>query len=251
MPPDNTSVAQQVYLITICYDQMVVLNAPIPKAKAEARVKGLFVRIANTLELNTGHTYDINKLYYALRPASLAPPFTLPVPEGWNTDIQAFPGESVSLIPFTGEEHLRTSPSWLESGSEDRWTYAFLWWIKDDAVITQKTLESYLWEYYNGLVSRNIISRNIDPKSILPTVVNFKEEKPMAGDKSTFTGTVKMLDYLTVKPLILNITAHTITCTKEKKLGVLFLVSPQPATHALWKTLNTIRHGFQCSPSNK
>lgn len=251
MPPDNTSVAQQVYLITICYDQIVVLNAPIPQGKPEAPVKDLFLRIAKTLELNTGHTDDINKLYYALRPASLAPPFTLPVPEGWNIDIHAFPGESASLIPFTGEEHLRTAPTWNNPDSQDRWTYAFLWWINGDAVITQRTLESYLWEYYNGLVSRNMISRNIDPKNIAPTIVNCKEQKRAAGDQATFTGTIKMLDYLSVKPITLNITAHIIVCTKEKKLGVLFLASPQPATHALWKTLNTIRNGFLCSPDSK
>jgi len=250
MPPDNTSVGQQIYLITICYDQMVVLNAPIPHGRTEAPAKDLFLRIAQTLELNTGHTYDINKLYYTLRPARLAPPFMLPVPEGWSAAINPLPMESASLIPFTGEEHQRMAPAWQEPGNPNAWTYASLWWIKDDAIITQKTLESYLWDYYNGLIIRNVINRNMDPKNIVPTVVNLKEQKPEAPDKSKFEGTVKMLDYLTGKPIILNLTAHILVCTKDKKLGVLFLVSPQPATHTLWKTLNAMHHDFQCSAAS-
>jgi hypothetical protein len=247
MPQEDTSVSQQAYLITICFDQIVVLNGPVPKGKTAAPLKALFLKIAQTLDLNPGKTYDVDKLFYDLRPDSLAPPFMLPIPEGWSTEIMAFPIGFAPKIPFTGEAHLRYAPAWDKPGSDDLWTYAFIWWINDDAVISQPAIESYLWEYYNGVVSNNVISRQIDPTRMVPILVSCKEQKPTPGDKMTFAGTVKMLDYLSIKPITLNLTIHAIACAKEKKTGVLILVSPQPATHALWKTLKTLRHDFQCS----
>lgn len=247
MPQENTSVGRQVYLITICFDQVVVLNAPVPQGKDEAPVKDLFLRIGKTLEVNAGKTCDVDSLYYALRPASLAPPFRLPIPDGWTTEISAFPTGFAPKIPFKGEAHLRFSPGWREPDNKSLWTYAMLWWVNPDAAMSQPALERYLWEYYNGLVSENMVSRNIDPAVIVPTVVNVKEQKNAKGDMMIYTGTVKMLDYFNLKPVTLNIAAHALPCNQEKKLGLLFLISPQPGTHPVWKTLNSIREDFQCS----
>lgn len=251
MPAENPSVARQAYLITICFDQIVVLNGPVPKGETEDALKALLLQVAATLELNPGKTHDVNKLFYELRPAALAPPFTLPLPEAWSADIMVLPPGFAPNIHLTGEAHLRYAPAWDKPGSDELWTYAFMWWVNNDAVISRPVIENYLWEYYSGIVSNNVITRQIDPTRMVPIVASCQEQKPNPGDHMTFTGTVKMLDYFSLKPVVLNLSVHVIPCTQESKLGVLMLVSPQPVSHALWQTLKTIRRDFQCSNTSR
>ena len=179
--------------------------------------------------------------------ASIAQSFYLPVPEKWETEIFPIPIEFAPQIPYTGEEHLRFAPTWREPSSEELWTYCFLWWIKGDSKVNEQSLEKDLKAYYSGLVGRNIISRKIDSALVVPTIAAFKEVKSEKGDSQTYTGTVKMLDYLSLKPITLNIIAHVMPCAKEGKLGVLFTISPQPKTHALWQKLKAVHEGFRCT----
>jgi len=67
MPKGNESVKQQLYLITICFDQMLVLNAPVEKNKAETTIKYMMVNIAQTLQLYRGRTLDLNTLNTELK----------------------------------------------------------------------------------------------------------------------------------------------------------------------------------------
>ena len=64
---DPASVDNQVYLVTICFDQMLILNGPVEKGKTENLVKNKLVTIANTLELYPNQKQDIEKLYHELK----------------------------------------------------------------------------------------------------------------------------------------------------------------------------------------
>jgi hypothetical protein len=66
MPKDNTSVSKQVYLFTMCFDQILLLNGPVVKGQNEAEVKTLLINIATTLELFPEKTQDLRKLYFEL-----------------------------------------------------------------------------------------------------------------------------------------------------------------------------------------
>jgi len=180
--------------------------------------------------------------------ASIGQSFYLPVPEKWTAEVFPIPIEFAPSIPYLGEEHLRFAPGWGEPSSEELWTYCFLWWIKGDSQINKESLEKDVKAYYSGLVGRNIISRKIDSTLVVPTMASFTEVKAEKGDSQTYAGTVKMLDYLSLKPITLNITVHVMPCAKEGKLGALFTISPQPKTHALWQKLNAVHEGFRCTP---
>ncbi|HEY9006394.1 MAG TPA: hypothetical protein VIM75_09680, partial [Ohtaekwangia sp.] len=67
MPSGNESVKQQLYLITICYDHMLVLNAPVVKNRSESTIKGMLVDIAHTLQLYNGKTLDLERLSKELK----------------------------------------------------------------------------------------------------------------------------------------------------------------------------------------
>ncbi len=66
MPKGNSSVIKQVYLFTICFDQILLLNGPVIKDQSEADVKTLLINMAKTLELTPGKTQDLRKLYFDL-----------------------------------------------------------------------------------------------------------------------------------------------------------------------------------------
>ncbi|TXH27550.1 MAG: hypothetical protein E6Q96_06360 [Cyclobacteriaceae bacterium] len=64
---DKSSVDKQVYLVSICFDQLLILNGPVEKGKTEEAIKEKFLTIANTLTLYPNQTQDIEKLYHELK----------------------------------------------------------------------------------------------------------------------------------------------------------------------------------------
>ncbi len=171
--------------------------------------------------------------------------FSLPVPEGWTIGMLTLPPDFAPHIP-SGEEHLRTAPQWREPTSETLWTYCYLWWIDAATTISKESLEKDVQAYYAGLVNRNIISRKIDAALVVPTSAYFEEIPTENPDRNTYTGTVKMLDYLSLRPMTLNVNVHVMPCSAENKLAVLFNVSPQAKTHILWQDFKMVHEGFLC-----
>lgn len=66
MPNANSSVSKQVYIFTICFDQILLLNGPVLKDQSESEVRSLLINMAKTLELFPGKTQDLRKLYFDL-----------------------------------------------------------------------------------------------------------------------------------------------------------------------------------------
>jgi hypothetical protein len=66
MPKGNNSVSKQVYLFTICFDQILLLNGPVVKDQTETEMKTVLINIAKTLELFPDKTQDLRKLYFDL-----------------------------------------------------------------------------------------------------------------------------------------------------------------------------------------
>jgi hypothetical protein len=66
MPKGNGSVVKQVYLFTICFDQILMLNGPVISGQVEADVKNLLITIAKTIELFPDKVLDLRKLYFDL-----------------------------------------------------------------------------------------------------------------------------------------------------------------------------------------
>src|SRR5258706_1320700 len=67
MPKDNPTISKQLYIFTICFDQMLTFNAPVEKGKDEAEIKRMIVRCAETVEIFPGQLQDLNKLYYEVK----------------------------------------------------------------------------------------------------------------------------------------------------------------------------------------
>ena len=94
--------------------------------------------------------------------AQEALPFSLPVPDGWQTETIPFPLEFAPQIPYSGLEELRFSPGMFEEGADDFWTYAFVWWVNPDDPTDAQALSGHLETYFRGLATAVAESRSID-----------------------------------------------------------------------------------------
>jgi hypothetical protein len=167
------------------------------------------------------------------------PPYELPLPQNWGEERFVLPPDFAPAITYKGVEDVRFAPGWGDPKSEEHWTYSFLWWLDDNAVINADKLQEALKLYYNGLVAQNITSRNIPANKVIPTTVTVKKIKSGAGDPETYSATIHMLDYHTNKPITLNGMIRVKTKTKNQT-GVYFGISPQPLSHSVWQSLNDI-----------
>lgn len=166
--------------------------------------------------------------------------FHFPTPDGWGDELISFPIDFAPSITYKGEEHLRFTPGWGKPESGEFWSYCFVWWIEGDSKITSESLEKDLQAYYAGLVGRNITSRNIDAKKVIPTEAAFKKES------SWFEGTIKMLDYMGQEPIVLNVKVEEKFCAQAKRKAIFISVSPQAPGHGVWQSFEGIWKGFRC-----
>jgi hypothetical protein len=65
MPKSYKTIDKQCYLVTICFDQMLILNSPVDSGKSFKEIKDFLLNIGNTIKLSD-HSIDLNKLYEEL-----------------------------------------------------------------------------------------------------------------------------------------------------------------------------------------
>jgi len=180
-------------------------------------------------------------------PATWSPPYRLDVPEGWEVERFSLPAQFAPEMTFKGIEELRFTPGWGDSTSTEYWSYAYLWWLNKPSGIDAQSLKSNLQALYTGLVGTNITSRQIPLSKQVPTEVTVEKIKTNTGDVQTFQGRARMLDYMTQKPMTLNLIFHVKNCLKENTVAVLVGVSPKSPNDPIWKTLNQLNETFECS----
>jgi len=172
--------------------------------------------------------------------------YTLPIPAGWTTEKIIFPINFAPQINYDGTEDLRFAEGWEDIASEEHWTYAFLWYLDGKPVINDSTLQQNLTDYYSGLVKSNIDKRMIPAFKVVPTVAKISTTTTAVNDIATFSGTIKMLDYIAQTPMTLNAVIHLKNCSAPNKSILFFQISPKPTDHAVWKELNKLNEGIIC-----
>ncbi|HEY4209392.1 MAG TPA: hypothetical protein VGM31_21350 [Puia sp.] len=174
-----------------------------------------------------------------------APPYKLDTPRGWSTEHFSLPPEFAPQITYKGTEDLRFAHGWADGASEEHWAYAFLWWLDGRPQFTTERLQACLKDYYNGLVQRNIARRKIPKEKLVPIKASFRIITTQPGDKTTFSGTVAMLDYLTQTPMTLNVLVHWKYLRSPDHTALFFEVSPRPFDHHIWLQLNELNKGLR------
>jgi len=174
------------------------------------------------------------------------PPYRLQKPEKWSTEVIAFPIDFAPSIDFKGIEDLRFAPGWGNSKTEEYWSYAYLWWVEGKPVVNENNLKANLQSYYDGLIGRNVLSRKISARKVIPTRATITKERTSEDDVKTFKGTVMMFDYMAEQPITLKCIIHQKKCWQPNRRVLLVEVSPQPFNHAVWKSLEYLNTSFRC-----
>jgi hypothetical protein len=95
------------------------------------------------------------------------------------------------------------------------------------------------------LITRNISSRNIPANKIVPTSVKIKKIKAEADDHETYSGSIRMLDYMAQQSIILNCLIHVKNGKTKDHTAIFFEISPKPLGHVIWQELDNINRNFQ------
>jgi len=171
-------------------------------------------------------------------------PYDLPITKDWGVERFPIPISFAPQISYKGIEDIRFAPGWSKASSENYWSYAFVWYLEGEIKTNAKEIEKNLQVYYTGLISAN--GSTISSETLIPVVTSFKETKKNNGDLKTFVGTIKMLDYMGKKPIVLNCKAHLKACIGEDKTFLFYELSPQPLSHAIWLSLDKLWLDFKC-----
>ncbi len=171
-------------------------------------------------------------------------PYTLPIPKNWTIERFLIPISFAPQIPYKGVEDIRFTPGWGKVKSDEYWSYAFLWYLDGTIKMDAKTLNDNLQAYFTGLIKTNRSNTIIGKME--PVVTSFKETKKDAGDLQTYIGTIKMEDYMTLKPLMLNCKVHLKSCPGENKTLIFYELSPQVFSHTVWQSLDKLWVDFRC-----
>lgn len=173
-------------------------------------------------------------------------PYVLDMPKGWDIERFPIPIEFAPSIPYQGVEDIRFTPGWAKRESEEYWTYAFLWYLNKAQKFEARTIEDNLLAYYTGLIKIN--TDKSDTSTLLTPQVRTSIRKlaTVHGDQETFSGNVNMFDYMSRKPITLNLFIHVKSCRGQDKTFVFYQVSPKPYTDPVWKSLNQLWFRFKC-----
>jgi len=172
-------------------------------------------------------------------------PYTLDTIKGWGIERFLIPISFAPSIPYKGVEDIRFTPGWAKKATNEYWSYAFLWYLDGTPTFDAKTIEHNLKAYYTGLINVNRDSSKIADK-LFPVTSSIKTRTTEKGDLKTFDGSVHMLDYMSLQPIILNFVIHIRSCTGKDKTFVFHEISPMPYSDDVWKKLHQLWVNFKC-----
>lgn len=148
-------------------------------------------------------------------------------PQGWRFEPIAFPFEFAPNLKYKGVEELLFMPGMYKPAETDFFSYAFVWAIEKNALLSLSQLESDMYEYYIGLY--NAVSGGNNPQPIKLT---------FEGDEKSFSGTILWTEpFATKKEQTLNFKGRQELCASSNQLRIWFEVSPTNYIHPLWKKL--------------
>jgi hypothetical protein len=81
----------------------------------------------------------------------------------------------------------------------------------------------------------------------METKTAFTKTETLQGDAATFSGTIRMLDYMKQEPITLNCIVHVKTCPGQTNTYLFHELSPRPFTDTVWKSMDQIWSAFTCT----
>jgi len=174
-------------------------------------------------------------------------PYFLDTLKGGDIERFLIPIKFAPSIQYKGVEDIRFTPGWSKNETNEYWSYAFLWYLDSIEKLDSKIIERNLISYYNGLTNINVDKSKVDVEKLVTATASIKRRSTEQYSFQTFEGTVNILDFMTLKPISLNLLVHIRYCQAQNKTFVFYEVSPMPYADNVWKNLNRLWTNFRCT----
>ena len=165
----------------------------------------------------------------------------LEAPEGWRGETIALPPGFAPKMALRGVEKIRFAPGMFKPGTDDFFSYVFVFQVGPKQDLAAKTIREQILVYYRGLATA-VGGKGIDT-SVFTLDLKALEDPP-AGTTAHF-GVLKWVEpFATKKPQSLNLELHAWK-GKGGKHGWLFCsASPADTKADIWKTMRSVRAKF-------
>ncbi len=166
----------------------------------------------------------------------------LSAPDNWRKETIEFPLSFAPSLDHKGTEYVRFAPGWGKQGSEEYFSYAFLWYLNENPTLSSSQIETELEAYFDGLMQAVSQPDTDSSKNIKKSKAFFEKI-----DGYNYAGKIITYDAFTTKKEVhLNIVATYSDCKNLDKHLVLFRISPQPIDHPVWDMLNKVFINLDC-----
>jgi hypothetical protein len=142
---------------------------------------------------------------------------------------------------WKGSEELRLHPGWADPTSEGNWSYVFLWYIDGKVTLDEISLKISLERYYEGLCRMLLTQKHISETKFIPVVAAVKKMISPANSGAAYTASIRILDFNSQQPIVLNAAIQVLTTVDKDKTAVRFDVSSRPFSHRVWTALEHIK----------
>jgi hypothetical protein len=177
--------------------------------------------------------------------------FKLAAPAGWGGETIQLPPEFAPDMKLTGSEHLRFAPGMMKPDSDSFLSYAFVFELQPQPVLTEDMVRDEFLKYYRGLCNAVLDGKlpGVDPTEFTLELQRVNSNpQPSSDEKATeaptqYTGVLDWVEpFATKKPQRLNLEIRTWGGSDRNYIFV--CVSPQARDTAIWKQLHTIRDDY-------
>lgn len=177
--------------------------------------------------------------------------FKLAAPAGWGGETISLPPGFAPDMKLKGSEHIRFAPGMMKPESDSFFSYAFVFELQLQPVLTEAVVRDEFLKYYRGLCKAVLNGKlpDVDPAGFtlkLQRVVS--DEKPASEERAKdapalYAGTLEWVEpFATKKSQKLNLEIRTWAGSDRNYLFA--CVSPQGQDAAIWKQLHTIRGDY-------
>ena len=174
--------------------------------------------------------------------------FKLAAPEGWGGETIQLPPGFAPDMKLKGSERIRFAPGMMKPASDSFFSYAFVFEVQPQPVLTEAVVKEEFLRYYRGLCKSVLNGKlpGVDPAEFTLELQRVKSDAKLSLDEQNamtptkYIGTLNWVEsFATKKPQTLNLDIQT--WTSNERNYIFACVSPQARDAAIWKQLHKIR----------
>lgn len=173
--------------------------------------------------------------------------FQLAAPTGWGGETIKLPPGFAPEMKLQGSEHIRFAPGMMQPASNSFFSYAFVFELQPQPVLTEMVVKDEFLKYYRGLCKAVLNGKHpdVDPSEFTLELRRVPSDAKPAPDEQAadapirYTGTLEWVEpFATKKPQKLNLEISTWAGNGRNYLFA--CVSPQGRDRPIWKQLDKI-----------